>query len=166
MNGFFRRVMLISPLIVVGFLFQNFTALEVPQKPAMPQAEFGTTANSVNGAAEQFVRTQWMPELKNIEKRYSEKLQFRWDTARPEQGELEMNMLGALNGSTPSSESMRLSLVNDKVRLRFPGMDLACDYMPAKKLVTLRTQLRTSAQVQFEHSTHDQSSRLSWQMSW
>lgn len=168
LRRFARNFARLSPLLVVGFCFQNFTELEVPARPepAAAPARHGTEATSVNGAAEDFVRTQWMPELRNLERRYAEKLQFQLAPGRADVGELEMNLLGDALPARESAETMKVSVVNDRVRLRFTNMDLACDYQPARSLLSLRTQMSTPGQLQFEHSGRDQTSRLSWQMSW
>lgn len=161
-----RHCIRLAPLCLVGFLFQNFTELEVPARPKAQSVAHGTNATSVNGAAEDFVRTQWMPELRNIEHRYAEKLQFQFQPGRPDVGEVEMNLLGNTLPTRQSGETMKVSVVNDKLRFKFTNMDLACDYQPARSLLSFRTQMSTPGQLQFEHSGRDQTSRLSWQMSW
>lgn len=166
LRRFTRNFVRVLPLLVLGFCFQNFTELEVPPRPEPTPVRHGTEATSVNGAAEDFVRTHWMPELRDLERRYAEKLQFQFAPGRPEVGEIEVNLLGDALPARESVELVKLSVVNDRVRLRFTNMDLACDYQPARSLLSLRTQMNTPGQLQFEHSGHDQTSRLSWQMSW
>lgn len=166
LRRFVRNCARISPLLIVGFCFQNFTELQVPPRPDSTPARHGTEATSVNGAAEDFLRTQWMPELRSLEQRYAEKLQFQFSPDRPDVGEIEMNLLGDALPAHRSEETMKVSVVNDRLRFRFTNMDLACDYQPAKSLLSFRTQMNTPGQLQFEHSGRDQTSRLSWQMSW
>jgi hypothetical protein len=158
--------MRIAPLVAVGFCFQNFTELVVPPRPTPVPSGYGTTANTVNGAAEDFVRTQWMPELRNLEARYAEKLQFRIEDSNPTTAEMEMNLLGNNLPTIEQRDFVKVSIVNDKVRLRFEELNLACDYHPAKDLVSVRSQFKTPGQIQLEHSGRDRTSRLSWNMTW
>lgn len=156
----------IAPLVAVGLCFQNFTELVVPPRPTPVPSGYGTTATSVNGAAEDIVRTQWMPELRNLEARYAEKLQFRVDDINPAAPEMEMNLLGNNLPTIEQRDFVKVSVVNDKVRLRFEDLNLACDYHPAKDLVSVRSQFKTPGQIQLEHSGRDRTSRVSWNMTW
>lgn len=162
----FHRFALLFPLVAIAFCFQNFSELEVPAIPEIQQDNYGTTATSVEGAAEQFVRSQWMPELRHLETRWSENLQLRFNPSSVSSGEVEMNLMGSTLRSPTSSDAMKLSVVNDRLRVQFTGINLACDYTPGKDLLSVRTNLHAPGQLQLEHSGKDRASRLSWQMSW
>lgn len=167
LRRFARLSIRLLPLLAVGIAFQNFRELEVPIRPADLAPAPGTRATTMNGAAEDFVRTQWMPELRGLEERYAEKLQFHWAEGRADAGEIEMNLLGSTSRlSTAPPDSLQFSVVNDRIRLRILPLEMSCDYQPTRALVSLRTPARTSGQWQFEHSGQDRTSRLSWQMSW
>jgi len=163
----FRKVMMVTPIVLVGLCFQNFSDLEIPLNidDNMSKKNQHISATSVEGAAEELLRSN-LPELQKIENRINERLRIRWDYASADQAEVQMHLLDSSSEPNSSSSRWRVSLVNDKFRMNFDEYDMACDYAPMNDLVTLRTNASSSSHLSIEHSGREQQSRVSWQLSW